>query len=216
VRTKEPGTAGFTFVEVMVVLLIIAALAGLIAPAIRLARRRADRSITSQEMTRLGLGVENFADQDPFADWPPATFETEPLRIAGSNKINEPIESLVLCLSTQRGEGPYFDFDEERLMNLDADLGPETLLQDKLRVPFPTNELYEYVDLWHTPYIYVPFRHYGKTAQYVNIDGDGFDATLAKDPDKGTWPAPLKFVLWSCGPDGINDNGGGDDIVSWR
>jgi type II secretory pathway pseudopilin PulG len=198
----------------MVVLLIIAALAGMLAPALFSARRRADRNLTSQEITRLRLGVENFADLDPYGDWPPATLA--PLGVAGSNGVNEGNESLVVCLSTQRGEGPYFEFEFDRLANLDGDAGPEKVLREGFRSPYAGNELKEYVDVWGNPYVYFPAAAYGTKAAYTDGDGVPFEAAVTRDTDTGTYPARLNFVIWSSGPDGRNENGGGDDIVSWH
>ncbi len=211
---RRKAAAGFTLVEVLVVILILAALAGLIAPALRLARRRADKHFTKQEITRLSLAIENFADQDPFGDWPPARLAQ--LGVGPSNEINEPTESLVLCLSTQRGEGPYFQFDLERLVNLDGDEVDEDVLKRKLRTPFEGGRLFEYADLWGNPYVYIPAEAYGAALNYVDAEGRPFTAKLEKDPRKGVFPAPLKFVIWSLGPDGVNQNGNGDDICSWR
>jgi prepilin-type N-terminal cleavage/methylation domain-containing protein len=205
---------GFTFIEVLVVMLIIAALAGLIVPALRFARHRADRDVCRQEITRLSLGVENFADHDPFADWPPASLGK--LGITGSNQINEGIESLVLCLSAGRGEGPYFEFDLSRLTNYDGDQGPAPILHDKLRIGFATDDLSEYVDVWENPYVYFPSSAYGSKAKYLACEAQEFEATVLKDAERGAFPAPFRFVIWSCGPNGVNENGEGDDIVSWR
>ena len=203
-----------TFVEVLVVILIIGALAGLIAPALRSARRRADRNVCRQEITRLSLAVNTFANEDRLGDWPPGSLDG--LGITDGNGVNDGNESLVVCLSTQRGEGPYFDFDGDRLTNMDGDIGPEAVLKDRFRVGFGDLELREYQDDWRTPYIYFPAEDYGKNARYLTADGEEYEATVLKDPELGMWPAPLKFVIWSCGPDGVNENGGGDDIVSWR
>jgi prepilin-type N-terminal cleavage/methylation domain-containing protein len=213
-RAGSPNTYGFTFIEVMVVMVILAALAGLLVPALRFARHRADRESCKQEVTRLSLGIENFADQDSFADWPPATLDR--LGVTRSNQINEGIESLVLCMSVERGEGPYFEFDRERLTNYDGDSGPENILHEKLKIGSARNDLEEYVDLWETPYVYFPSNAYGSRAKYQAGEERQFEATVVKDAERGTFPAPFKFVIWSCGPDGVNENGEGDDIVSWR
>ncbi len=205
---------GFTLVELLVVLAILGALAGLIAPMLHSARRRADRNVTSQEISRLSLGIHNFADMDRFGTWPPAALAD--LGISGTNGVNEATECLVLCLSTQRGEGPYFDFDTDRLTNTDLDVGPGAVLQEKLRVPYTDNELKEYVDLWENPYIYFPASAYGKPAKYLTVEQEEFQASVIKDEESGRYPEPLKFLIWSCGPNGVNENGGGDDIISWN
>jgi prepilin-type N-terminal cleavage/methylation domain-containing protein len=205
---------GMTLVEILVVLLIISVLAGLVTSGVWSARSKADRNLCRQEITRMMLGVENFADQDKFADYPPATLEK--LGLKGANALNEGNESLVICLATGRGEGPYFDFDRERFANRDGDEGPASVLRDALASPFGDTQLREYVDNWGAPYVYFPYQAYGKKAKYVKDEGEEFEACVAKDPATGLWPAPAKFVIWSCGPNGINENGGGDDIVSWR
>lgn len=207
-------SAGFTLVEMLVVILIISALAGLIAPAVMSARRRADRQACRLEMERLCLAIENFANFSPYGDYPPATLAA--LGIPGGNGVNEPNESLVLCLSAQHGDSMPFDFDLERLVNADEDDAPENVLRESLKSPFADGQLREYVDLWRTPYVFFPFRAYGTTARYQCEDGREFEAKLERDAGTGAWPAPLRFVLWSAGPNGINENGAGDDIVSWR
>jgi hypothetical protein len=123
---------------------------------------------------------------------------------------------MVLCLAAGRGEGPYFEFDSDRLVNYDTDEGPASVLRDQLAVTFSDNKLREYVDIWGTPYVYFPYQAYGAKARYSKEDGEEFEACVVKDVASGWWPAPSKFVIWSCGPDGVNENGGGDDIVSWR
>lgn len=210
---KQSGATGFTLVEMLVVIFIISILAGLITPAVFMARRSSDRKVCRQEITRLCLAVENFADQDKLADWPPDALDK--LGIAGANSINAGNECLVLCLATERGDGPYFDFDPERLKNRDEDSGPEEVLRQQLRIPFKDLSLMEYVDIWDNPYVYLPFRAYGRSAAYCDAEGMAVDCQLAKHEKTGTWPAPLKFVIWSFGPNGRNENGGGDDIVSW-
>ncbi|HNR99600.1 MAG TPA: type II secretion system protein [Planctomycetota bacterium] len=212
--SRARSAAGMTLVEVLVVLFIISVLAAFVTPVVWLARQKADKDLVRHELTRMALGVENFADQDARADWPPATLQE--LGIGGGNGLNEGIESLVACLAAGRGEGPYFDFDAERLTNLDGDEGPERVLKESLAVVFGDTQLREYVDLWGTPYVYFPSKAYGTKARYSTHDGGEFEACVIRDAASGLWPAPARFVIWSCGPDGINENGGGDDICSWR
>lgn len=211
---RARATAGMTLVEVLVVLLIISVLAAFITPVVWMARQKADKDLVRQEITRMALGVENFADQDKHADFPPAMLQE--LGIGGANTLNEGIESLVACLAAGRGEGPYFEFDADRLVNRDGDEGPARALKDVLAVVFGDTQLREYVDLWGMPYVYFPYRAYGTKARYSAEEGSEFEACVIKDAASGLWPAQSRFVIWSCGPDGINQNGGGDDICSWR
>ncbi len=209
-----------TLIEIMVVLLIIAMLAAFITPVVWSARQKADKDLCRQEITRMALGIENFADMDKFGDWPPATLDK--LGMKGLNGLNEGNESMVQCLAVGRGGGPYFEFDADRLVNLDGDEGPATVLRDVLATTFADRQLREYVDIWGTPYVYFSYQAYGTKARYSKAAaggeevGEEFEACVPKDPATGLWPAPARFVIWSCGPDGVNENGGGDDIVSWR
>jgi len=76
--------------------------------------------------------------------------------------------------------------------------------------------LTEYVDLWGAPYVYIHCRDYGKKLKYQLEDGTTFEAEARKNPTTGTYYAATTYQLWSLGPDGVNQNGDGDDVVSWQ
>ncbi|MDO5309765.1 MAG: type II secretion system protein GspG, partial [Planctomycetia bacterium] len=63
---------------------------------------------------------------------------------------------------------------------------PQTPRPPKITEPFIDEK--QLVDSWKNPYRY----------EYPTTKGDG-----------------LRPAIWSCGPDGIDDNGDGDDIISW-
>src|SRR5690606_38221734 len=91
--------------------------------------------------------------------------------------------------------------------------------------------LFELRDYWENPLVYVnlsvfdaPPGYYGGAAPTIlrvrKGDGTDVEVDLAllrrnlTDPDTQQRVAK-GFVIWSFGPDGINDHGLGDDITSW-
>ena len=79
-----------------------------------------------------------------------------------------------------------------------------------------TAALLEYGDVWGSPYVYIPATDYGKKLRYQGIEGEPFEVEARKNPTTGTYCAPTTYQLWSLGADGVNQNGEGDDIVSWK
>ena len=73
-----------------------------------------------------------------------------------------------------------------------------------------------YFDIWGNPYVYIHHRDYGTKFSYQSPEGLLFEVEAQKNPATGTYYAPTTFQLWSLGSDGENQNGEGDDIVSWN
>lgn len=196
---------GFTLVELLVVIGVIAILVGIAIPALSGVRRNAQRANTKNLITELGLAIENY--QLDFGDYPPSTAKRAGLN---SNGKNDGIETLVRCLTTQAKSGPYFEFDDERLENSDVDALPRGN---------PTNssitvlELFEVVDDWGNPLVYWHNADYDKPAKCMKIDGELIEASAGKAGKTGQFADLTKFQLWSAGPDG--EPGTEDDVTSW-
>ncbi len=71
----------------------------------------------------------------------------------------------------------------------------------------------ELLDPWGRPLVYFSPDDYATSQQWGK---DGGDAGASKNPATGEFAARMRFQLWSAGPNGLNENGGGDDIVSWE
>ena len=199
---------GFTLIELLVVMGIIAVLMGLLIPGIRMARTSARKNQTQAIISRLSLALENYSND--FGDYPPSNLKDLGLP---SNRVNDGIESLVACLSTGRRSGPYFDFEDEFLVNRDKDKVP-----DFNQSAFKGLLGFEYTDPWGNPYIYFHNRDYERpqvASVYRFAEKKRVQAAPGKSGKKGTFHGFDSFQLWSAGPDGKNNNGEGDDIPSW-
>lgn len=207
--------AGFTLVEMLVVCAIISVLAGLIMVGLQHGRKSGQETACSTDIQMLVSRLQNL--RNGFGDYPPTSLSD--LKIKG-NGINDGNESLFAFLLSRKHGGPFADdLKEDHWRNFDADevKGADVKIIDKeIHWTRGNNQLLEYVDFWGNPYVYIHSRDYGKKFKYQLEDGTFFDAEAQKNPATGTYFASSTFQLWSLGSDGLNQNGEGDDIVSWK
>ncbi len=211
-QTTAPVKRGFTLVELLVVVAIIGMLAAIATPMITRARQRASTSTAENRINELTLALEQYQGQ--FGDYPPSSIE-DFYGLSG-NGLDEGCESLVLHLSTQKRGGPFIDWDEDSLENLDQDSVNSPELKLDLDWIFGNDELREVIDPWGTPYFYIHNRDYEKTF-FVSHGEDHTRVSMqaARSEKMATFQSPTQFQLWSAGPNRKNENGSGDDIVSW-
>jgi prepilin-type N-terminal cleavage/methylation domain-containing protein len=207
----------FTLVEMLVVIGIIAILASLSVAGLRIAQNMSIASAEQHDITLLRSAVDRFERE--MGDYPPTQWVF--FQVVGVNNRNEGNECLFACLQSRKKGGPYVeDLDESRWTNTDSDTLVEAMLRRVVAALEWTRSgpaLLEYTDHWGNPYVYFHHRDYGKKLSYVRADGVAFDAEAAKsESDPKSWAAPSTYQIWSLGPDGENQNGGGDDICSWR
>lgn len=204
---------GFTLVEVLVVIAIIAVLAGLVTVSVQKARSFFHRKATRAEILQLIQAANNYKTE--FGDHPP-TFLLEK-----TNGLNEGNESLLLHLFTRQRGGPFMEeIPPERLENLDGDrlAGAElAAIRKRVNPLWETPDLLEYCDYWGNPFVYIHHRDYRSRRKlgYQGIDGSRQQVIPAKSAKTGVHHGATSFQIWSFGPNGINENGQGDDIPSW-
>ena len=206
---------GFTLVEMLVVLAIISILAGLSAVGIQKMREQGNINVARSEIALLKSNIESF--RTAMGDYPPSSLSG--IKVVG-NGVNDGNESLFGYLLTKKASGPFAtDLGEDRWKNNDNDeltASQVKIVAREINWTRGNNKLLEYCDFWFEPYVYIHHRDYGKKFRYVTSDGTYFDVEARKNSTTGTWYAPTTFQLWSLGPDGINQNGEGDDLVSWN
>ncbi|MGE4620430.1 MAG: prepilin-type N-terminal cleavage/methylation domain-containing protein [Planctomycetota bacterium] len=207
-RVREQS--GFTLVELLVVIAIIGVLAGLGTRMLGYATNRSSVGVAEHEIQRLVLGTESF--QLDYGDFPPSSMEEE-YEISG-NGLDLGNESLVSHLGSRARGRNYFEFTEEFLENLDGDRLGNTELFEQMRSVFGDDQLREYVDPWGVPYVYIHNRDYGRS--FSVTQEDGVTTVLSGTSEKtAAFHDPIRFQIWSAGPDGIHQNGAGDDVSSW-
>ena len=211
----EQRPAGFTLIEMLVVITIISILAGLSLYGVLKAKKTGIESSVKTDVQMLCARIESF--KNAFGYYPPISLAG--LKVKG-NGINEGNESLFAFLLSKKKGGPFADdLKEDRWENGDADvLSPKELLAVKTALDWArgTGQLLEYVDYWSSPFVYIPARDYGKKLKYQAEGGAVFEVTARKNVKTGTYCSPTTYQLWSVGADGVNQNGEGDDIVSWK
>ncbi|MFQ5653355.1 MAG: type II secretion system protein [Planctomycetota bacterium] len=202
---------GFTLVELLVVIAIIGVLAGILTPSLIIARKRSAMNNARQEIQRLTAALESY--QAEHGDYPPTDMEEE--YDAAGNGINEGIESLVAHLAARGLGGPFYEFKEDALENLDGDALLDATLLARLDWFFGDSALREIVDPWGTPYIYLHNRDYERAFTVLDRGGKKATAQAGRSEKIATFHSPTTYQIWSAGPDLENENGDGDDIGSW-
>lgn len=202
---------GFTLIELLTVIAILGVLMGLVTAGVTIARKRAMNAQAQTDIAQLGAAITAYVGK--YGDHPPSSME-EYYEIAG-NDTNSGIESLIAHI-TRDQNFTDFAFDEEKLSNVDNDALNNKEVYDGLQWVFGDNKLREYLDPWDNPYIYIETRHYNRQMKVYHKAGT--TPTLAeagRSPATATFHSPTSYQLWSAGPNGINENGEGDDVHSW-
>ncbi|MFH1423254.1 MAG: prepilin-type N-terminal cleavage/methylation domain-containing protein [Planctomycetota bacterium] len=205
--------SGFTLVELLIVLAIISLLAALVVPALTKGPTKARIVETSSLIQRLKAAIDKY--QSDYGDYPPTSLSDFSVT---TNKTNDGIEALLACLSTKEKDGPYIEPEEKFLANIDNDKIPASY---NLTWYFGDREAREIVDSWGNPLVYFHHRDYEKpnlNLQCYKLANKKFVKGIRPEKSKktNTFPSWNSYVIWSFGPNGINDYGKGDDITSWK
>ena len=90
---RHTGVAGFTIVEILVVIAIISTLAGLLMSGVMIARTKVRKDQTKISLANIGMALKNY--RTDMGDYP-----------SGSGDITSS-ETLYKELTTAKGFGPY-------------------------------------------------------------------------------------------------------------
>lgn len=229
-KWKEPKMKrkGFTLVELLVVMAIIAIMAGLLMPAIGGALRLAHEASTRSTISQADISVTRFVDDygelpaDTWADVQGIFNGTLPFVgvSPGPEDYNQGSEAMMACLLTGNG-GPYMEPNGSATSNTDGDTDPDVgPLVDSAVM---TTALPEMADYWGSPIVYVHNRNYYERDGFDNaapgvldlneylayVDADGNECRLfcaGPDPNglTGALPHISGAQMFSMGFDGVD------------
>jgi prepilin-type N-terminal cleavage/methylation domain-containing protein len=198
---------GFTLIEILVVLAIIATLAAIVLPQLFRSGEAGEVADTRVRLDQLQNAIKMY--ESKWGDYPPCRLKY--LKYSVSNTNNDGPEALVLALSTERKNGPYIEWQDDYLENCDND----RLDSPPKKSSIKKGDLYEVVDFWGNPLVYIHCRDYGKRMKYVDSEGGRHTIMAQKSKKLGTYHNENSYQMWSFGPNRTNDNGKGDDIANF-
>ena len=208
--------SGFTLVELLVVIAIIATLAGLITASVSVARRSATKKQAKMLIQELSAGLGNYLAD--WGDYPPSNMERyyEQDYAVVLDGVNTGVESLVAHLARQGKGGPYYEFKDEYVDNLDGDTLNDDALFEALDWVFGDRQLRELVDPWGNPYVYFHNSSYDDGPVTITaLDKKRITVAPVRSEKTQMFQGLTTFQLMSLGPNGVFDGGDGDDVVSW-
>ena len=197
---------GFTLIELLVSISVIVILVGISIPAISGIRSRSQRKATEAFLQRLKLAIETYAND--FGDFPPSDFDRAGLR--KSNGENDGGEVLLRCLTTSAKSGPYVEFTEQELGNLDQDVLASKA--NPTRSTIQSQDLLEPHDVWSNAILYLHNRDYDKGGT-IQVNGQPQKVSAHKHEKTQQYAGLTSFQLFSAGPDG--EVGTDDDVRVW-
>ncbi len=148
-------SAGFTLVELLVVMVIIASLAGIGMVSIPPILRNMDRKATEVYLLNVTAALEAYRSTE--GTYPPSTLRDFPGVGAVNNLENCGISALVMCLNSKSYPGS-FDFEDSKIVSISDEGSGITQVQ---LTRFGDRKLYTLVDKWGTTLAYVNAVDYG-------------------------------------------------------
>jgi prepilin-type N-terminal cleavage/methylation domain-containing protein len=214
--TRRPlsRAAGFSFIEILVVMGIISVLAGLGVVIVGIMQRRQPKEKTNVTVLKVKAVIDQWKQR--FYEYPPSTLAglakvaalPAPKQVE-RNGVNEGIEALYQALYVDGFPGqPDLNFDAE-VSNLDGDKLQQKLTSRGL-------DLSEIKDGYGNPLVYFVNTEYVKFEQhppdYVLQNDESANPKPWRDAGGG-FVNPNGFQIFSMGLDGIPNND--DDIKGW-
>ena len=228
-RHTPRAIRAFTLIELMIVVSILLVLVAVVAISFSSVFGKSRKAQAQATLSTLTGNIDSY--QIGWGGYPPGNLERLGLLIrlpelTDANDHNRGIETMVLALRMGVKGGPFLDSElfgsDARRGNLDEDSADAELLNDAYMSVEGSAELFEILDPWGNPYVYVNIGElkqgiYEETITLANGEQVTLDLTSAQDRLKHpiTGAYPKNFMIWSFGPDQINDYGRGDDITSW-
>jgi len=204
----EPGAAGFTLVELLAVLAILALLMGASFVMFGGGTEKANRAETRSRMAQLEMLISAY--EQKHGDYP--TDRLRDLKIKVDNDHNEGIEACLACLhGVDHPTGRLLD--DKVLGNTDED-ETTTLFHRE-----GSTRLLEVVDAWGNPIAYIHHRNYDATHTYLlsipeERDIPDLYVSAAESDLTGVWANAQSYQLISAGSD--EEFGTEDDIANFE
>jgi prepilin-type N-terminal cleavage/methylation domain-containing protein len=202
------GEGGFTLVELLVVICILAILVALTTVGVVKAMDSSRTSATQTMLDSIAGALAQYATR--WGDYPPTTVDELGLR--APNDINNGIESLVACLSSQKRGGALFHADDA-ITNVDGDSAPGAA--KIMNWVFGDDQLREWTDQFGFTLIYIHHKDYAKPRAGMTLyrlakDIEDVKILPEQNPATKNFHSADRFQLRSVGKDG--KPGTGDDI----
>lgn len=214
--------SGFTLIELMVVISIVAVLVAAVSLGINVAMKQQSKTITQNRLSQIGGWIDQISSADNLGRAPRTS--TLKLRGTGSvkkavkygelagqpNDTNVGIETIFIAVAIPEfgGVTPP-ELDEQGYGNTDDD--------DMAAVVgnLPDTIMLEFIDAWGNPLVYFSAADYKDVKGMEDyVLGDGQETVVTAAPAKnettGAFRRPDSFQLFSMGPDG--EPGTEDDI----
>jgi prepilin-type N-terminal cleavage/methylation domain-containing protein len=217
-RAQRRAQAGFSFIEILIVMGIISVLVGGVVVVIGMWSKKAPEFQTKNTLNKTMMLIQdwkNWSSSLPPGDVARIGVITGTGGKAGTpeNRTNEGIEAIYQALYW-----PGFKtdpaWDDVELANIDDDKLKKAI--NKL----DTTDLLEIVDGWGNPLVYfnsADYKKYSDSGQsYTSKDVDLIEMEVEARPwqkEDGTFYNPLGFQVYSMGRDGEPNTD--DDVTPW-
>lgn len=222
-EASAPPAGGFTLVEVLVVIAIIATLIGLVAAIIPRAMMAKNKMKTQTLVNSIGATLELLrTDNEQYGKYPPS--RSKDLRIGKvfvgkdigqPNEVNVGIETVFFLLNCPDIHCNQVTADTALIGNTDDDDFRAT------KGNASDAKAREWLDVWGRPLAYFNANDYKDPKGLTDIqteEGEHIEVHPKKLPTRvgGGYLNPNSFQLFSVGPDGKQDpdeDEEGDDII---